>query len=67
MSVWLETYLSPTMVRQFDSVVRDELVDVAVLVPFGLGMPDQNDHLCIRLATHCTKPSVRVYPPEACP
>jgi hypothetical protein len=32
---------------QFDSMVWDDLVNVAVLVSFGLGMPDQNNHLCI--------------------
>ena len=35
---------------ELDSVIRDELVDVAVLVAFRLCMADQNDHLHLPLA-----------------
>jgi hypothetical protein len=33
------------MLRQFDPVVGNELVDIAVLVSLGLGMANQYDHL----------------------
>jgi hypothetical protein len=35
---------------QLHSVVGDELVDVAVLVAFGLRVADQNDHLPVALS-----------------
>ena len=33
------------MLRQFHPVIRDELVNIAILIPFGLRMAYQNNHL----------------------
>jgi hypothetical protein len=60
-------YLSPTVGRQLDAVVGNELVNVSVFVPFGLGMSDQNYHLFIALAPLCTWLISTVYLPEVCP
>ena len=38
-------YLNPAIVRKLDTVVRNELVNLAVLVAFALRMADENDHL----------------------
>ena len=38
-------YLNPTIVREFDTVIRNKLMDLAVLVAFALCVPDENDHL----------------------
>lgn len=38
-------HLFPPIRRELYAVVRDILVDLTVLVSFGLGMTDQNDHL----------------------
>lgn len=39
--------LGPAQLGELDAVVRDELVDVAVLVALGLCMAHQDDHLCL--------------------
>jgi 3-deoxy-D-manno-octulosonate 8-phosphate phosphatase KdsC-like HAD superfamily phosphatase len=40
-----EHYLDPAVVCELHAVVGDELVDLAVLVAFALGVADQDDHL----------------------
>lgn len=37
--------LSMSFGREFDSMVRSRLMDITVLVAFGLCMADQNNHL----------------------
>jgi hypothetical protein len=43
--VGLRMYLAPSLGCEFDPMVWYELVNVAVLVPFGLGVADQDNHL----------------------
>ena len=38
-------YLDPAIFCKLDAVVRNKLVDLAVLVAFALGVADQDDHL----------------------
>ena len=54
-------YLDPAIFCELDAVVRNKLVDLAVLVAFALGVADEDDHLhgsvnkirrCIFFATH---------------
>jgi hypothetical protein len=52
-------YLHAAVGGQFDSVVGDELVDVAVLVSFGLGVSDENDHLAAVLVCVCPNMATR--------
>lgn len=40
-----EYYLTPAFVCELYPVIRNELVDLAVLVAFALGVADQDDHL----------------------
>ncbi len=40
-----EFYLDPTIFRELNTVVRNELVDLAVLVAFTLRVADEYDHL----------------------
>lgn len=40
-----ESYLVPTVVCEFYAVVRNELMDLAVLVAFTLRMTNEDDHL----------------------
>lgn len=40
-----ERYLDPAVICELHAVVGDELVDLAVLVAFALGVADQDDHL----------------------
>lgn len=37
------TYLPPAFISQFDSMIWNHLMDSAVLVALGLGMPDEDD------------------------
>lgn len=51
-------YLRPAMLGKFDPVVRDELVDIAVLVSLGLGMANEDNHLhshqqALHVAQYC--------------
>lgn len=38
-------YLNPAIVCELNTVIRNELVNLAVLVAFALCMADENDHL----------------------
>jgi hypothetical protein len=38
-------YLDPAILCELDTVIRDKLVDLAVLVAFALGVADEDDHL----------------------
>ena len=38
-------YLNPTIICKLDTVIGNELMDLAVLVAFALCVPDENDHL----------------------
>jgi len=38
-------YLDPAIICELDAMVWNELVDLAVLVAFALGVADQYDHL----------------------
>ena len=38
-------HLCPAMLGELDSVVGDELVNISILVAFGLCVPDQYYHL----------------------
>ena len=38
-------YLAPPVGCEFDPMVWYELVNVAVFIPFGLGVADQDNHL----------------------
>jgi len=38
-------YLDPAIFCELDAVVRNKLVDLAVLVAFALGVADEDDHL----------------------
>jgi hypothetical protein len=38
-------YLDPAIICELHAVVGNELVDLAVLVAFALGVADQDDHL----------------------
>jgi hypothetical protein len=40
-----EHYLDPAIICELHAVVGNELVDLAVLVAFALGVADQDDHL----------------------
>ena len=40
-----ERYPDPAVICELHAVVGDELVDLAVLVAFALGVADQDDHL----------------------
>lgn len=40
-----EVYLDPAIFRKLNTVVRNELVDLAVLVAFTLRVADEYDHL----------------------
>jgi hypothetical protein len=40
-----EHYLDPAIICELHTVVGYELVDLAVLVAFALGVADQDDHL----------------------
>jgi hypothetical protein len=45
-------YLVPTKFCELDTVVRNELMDLAVLVALALRVADENDHLhgCVNRA-----------------
>ena len=48
-------------------VVRDSLVEISILIPFGLGMADQDDHLA---AVSNSNPEIHRYNRDsrvACP
>jgi hypothetical protein len=38
-------YLDPAIIRELDTVIRNELMDLAILVAFALRMADEDDHL----------------------
>jgi hypothetical protein len=38
-------YLDPAIVCKLDTVIRNKLMDLAVLVAFALCVTDENDHL----------------------
>lgn len=62
------TYLTPAQLGELDAVVWNELVDVAILVSFGLGMAHQNDHLFLRQPrARSTSHGARLHTPEVCP
>jgi hypothetical protein len=43
--VSVQHYLDPAIICELHAVVGNELVDLAVLVAFALGVADQDDHL----------------------
>ena len=45
MHVEVEAYLIPPIRSKLDPMIRDELVNVSILVSFGLGMANQDYHL----------------------
>ena len=49
-------YLDPAILRKLDAVIRNQLMDLAVLVAFTLCVPDENDHLwgCVNEAQQVT-------------
>lgn len=59
-------YLMMAFVCELDTVVWYQLVDLAVLVAFGLGMADENDHL-ERVLDYVVWYHLVSYLPVACP
>ena len=51
------TYLCPAMLCQLHTVIRNELVNVAVLVPLRLRMANQYNHLRMSARPHLHHPS----------
>ena len=54
-------YLDPAIFCEFDPVIRNELMDLAVPIAFALRVADENDHLdgSVNGVQQCT--SVRTY------
>lgn len=49
-------YLDPAIFCELDTMIRNKLVDLAVLVAFALRVADEDDHLhgCVNEAQRCT-------------
>ena len=54
-------YLNPAIFCELDTMIRNKLVDLAVLVAFALRVADEDDHLhgSVNETQRCT--SVRTY------
>jgi hypothetical protein len=60
-------YLDPAIIRQLHAVIRNELMDLAVLVALALRVADENDHLhgCVNGARQ--GPDSHLNAREVCP